>query len=302
MPFPNQGPTSITVIGPGGRSGPGFFNIVDVTWDATGCNPVTGLCPAILQPPVYSGNPTLELNKRNGTFYVYPIDPSVIVSGGNTAVGVEILGFGLTAIPFSGFPNQGACIDPVFGQAITTLPNRNIINGSGIIYFEIGWSILQDTNLAGGMGLCPLSKIGQWDDIAGNATSSIILRPDGTIWQNGLLPSNVPFPSQQQGDIVGISVTFLSAPNLGIISVIFSGVAGSILGKQSDTIFMDMLEPCVPCVVFDTTPVNLMGPKYAATATFSQRNQGAFAGPKNLPNDFDPNGAPLGWPALEIPQ
>lgn len=299
---PNQGPAGVRVIGPGGMSGPGFFNLLSVTWDATGCNALTGICPSVLQPPVYVGNPSLySFENPPGKLHVFPTDDSKLVSGGNSAVGVEIFGFGLSVAPVSGFPNQGACIDPVFGQALFTLPNNNINNdGSGSIYFELSWSILEDTSLAGGIGICPVSSIGSWNDIAANATGSMIVRPDGTVYQDGLVdPSLNPFGALQQGDTIGVRVDFLPIPNLGLIGCQFFGVGGSIIGQFSRHVFFDMPGPCVPCAVFDTTPVSLTGPKYTVTALFSQKDQSAFLGPKNAPSDMP--SVILGWPAIEIP-
>lgn len=169
---------------------------------------------------------------------------------------------------------RGCCVDPVVAQS------------TGLIYWEITWSGLLNTSLAGGIGFCNISAIGSYDALAANGTGGVIIRPDGSCWVNGT-EDPAPFHTQEENDTVGF---LLDMTNPVATFVNIFGVGGTCIGFQTSA-FLLPPDNYIPCAVFDTaSQFDIL----SVRANFDQNNQGSFLGPAVWPDAL--GNIICGWP------
>lgn len=292
MPGPQQGPTGVIVVTPFGQTPGGFFTIVDVNWDATGCAILDGTCPAFVN--ALAGPPPnfVYANTLNGAVGANPPQGAPL---GNVSAGVRIFdssgpnaGINLVASSSNGL-DRGAIINPAFAQS------------NGIFYWEITWTTLASNAGHLGFGVCQVNAIDDYGSLAINGAGGVIMHADGTVYINGqpanpLVPNFAWLPPQSAGDAIGILINTVDASHWGVN---FYGLAGGVANHSAGVFLFPTGSLMVPFVVFDGAAGN-----NSMTALFSQRNQGAF-----LASQADPMsvvgqavaGLTLGWPAINIP-
>lgn len=198
--------------------------------------------------------------------------------------GVDILPGNLT-VNAGGPPDQGACVPPEIAQS------------SGKIYWEVTLTQVGSVGLQGGIGLCKIEDIANFDNVA-NGLAGCTLRPDGDVYAEVCVAAGFPvdpyplpsfFPTLSEGDTIGFLVDFTRTDIADCFTVSILGVGGSIAGTGGGLIFLDPGN-YIPCVAFGNASM-FDADGWSVTANFS--DYASFLGPAiyELPEDLK-----LGWP------